>query len=326
MENKQPIISIIVPVYNVEEYLPSCLKSIQNQTFTDFECILINDGSTDESGEICDIICQKDNRFKVIHQKNKGYQTARNTGLNIANGKYIYFIDSDDYVHCQILETLYKAITESNSSLAMVYGKSVYNHDINDTTYSTKNEYMILPQNVLIQNLFSNSETDLQYQVVWNKLYSKDLLKNIRFINTASEDTFFNLEVYLQVDKLALIQTELYYWYQHSTSITHQGINKRFIDVISTYHNCYKYIPTDKYHYKAYCIYKLYKRIFNIRYYTRNTPYEKYAIDKISNIKKDTWKDIWSNKELSFSRKLIITSMYHIPLLYNLFMWYNNRK
>lgn len=91
-------LSIIVPVYNVEEYLPRCLESIANQTFKDFECILVDDGSPDKSGEICDDFAQKDSRFRVIHQKNAGVGAARNVGLNEAKGEWIGFVDSDDWI------------------------------------------------------------------------------------------------------------------------------------------------------------------------------------------------------------------------------------
>ena len=100
------MISVIIPVYNVEKYLDQCLKSVTAQTYTDFECILVNDGSTDKSGEICDNWAKNDNRFKVIHQENQGVSAARNKGIENAQGEYIIFIDSDDWVDTDYLETL----------------------------------------------------------------------------------------------------------------------------------------------------------------------------------------------------------------------------
>ena len=170
-------ISIIVPVYNVENYLPYCLESIQNQTFTDFECILINDGSTDSSGMLCDNICKKDSRFKVFHQKNQGYQTARNTGLQHIHGKYISFIDSDDYIHFQMLEILYKTLTQNpQCSFSMIYGKISYNHIIENKKIEPTPPIKFVKQKDLIKSLYGRNKDELQYQVIWNKLYKKDII------------------------------------------------------------------------------------------------------------------------------------------------------
>lgn len=174
MENKRPTISIIVPVYNVEEYLPYCIRGIQNQTFTDFECILIDDGSTDNSEKICDNICKEDHRFMVIHQENQGYQTARNTGLHKATGSYISFVDADDFIHPQMIEILYQALSKDSScSFSMAYGEKVYNHAI-ETRRIENPTTRIIHQAEMIKNLFGG--ISLPFQVVWNKLYTK---KNI---------------------------------------------------------------------------------------------------------------------------------------------------
>ena len=118
------LISIIVPVYNVESYLPYCLESISNQTYTHFEAILVDDGSTDTSGVICDDYCKKDTRFTVIHQENQWLSGARNTGLSAAKGDFFCFVDSDDYIHPRYLEVLYNALEQTGCDVAMVGRKS----------------------------------------------------------------------------------------------------------------------------------------------------------------------------------------------------------
>ena len=110
-------ISIIVPIYNVEKQLSTCIESILNQTFMNFELILVDDGSPDKCGEICDEYEKKDKRIKVIHKKNGGLSDARNAGLNIATGKYIGFVDSDDIIHPQMYEKLYNCINKYNSDI-----------------------------------------------------------------------------------------------------------------------------------------------------------------------------------------------------------------
>lgn len=116
-----PKISVIVPIYNVERYLSECINSILRQTFSDFECILVNDGSTDICGEICNNYQKIDNRIQIIHQSNKGVSAARNIGINIAKGEYITFIDSDDIIHHSYLYYLYNTAKKYNTDLVQCF-------------------------------------------------------------------------------------------------------------------------------------------------------------------------------------------------------------
>ena len=132
-----PVISIIVPVYNVEKYLDNCLKSILNQSFKDFEVILVNDGSKDKSGEICNIYSQKDSRIKVFNMENSGAGKARNKGLDLAQGKYIFFVDADDWLENNALEEHFKYITKYD----MVIGCSKNCYFNEDKLSNSKVEY-----------------------------------------------------------------------------------------------------------------------------------------------------------------------------------------
>ena len=116
--NKE-LISVIVPVFNVEKYLERCVETIVNQTYKNLEIILVNDGSTDNSGELCDELAKKDNRIKVVHKENGGLSDARNTGERESTGEYIIFIDSDDYIHHEMLNTLYTQIVEKNADVSI---------------------------------------------------------------------------------------------------------------------------------------------------------------------------------------------------------------
>ena len=132
-------ISIIVPVYNVEKYLEKCIKSILNQTFTDFELILVNDGSTDKSGVICDNYKNIDDRIIVIHKKNEGLSSARNSGLDIAKGRYIGFVDSDDYINNDMYHKLYEALIKNNSDISICKFVKVY--DDSEMKFSNNDLY-----------------------------------------------------------------------------------------------------------------------------------------------------------------------------------------
>lgn len=172
------MISIIVPVYNVETYLPTCIESILDQTYKDFEILLIDDGSTDNSGNICDEYSKRDNRCIAIHQQNKGVYNARNTGLSHATGEYISFVDSDDYIHPQMLEILYKALQKGDYDFAMVTHKKVFNKlgiiDISGACINT----ITLNRDTLISGLYNKTHiSESDFQAVWNKLYKKHSLK-----------------------------------------------------------------------------------------------------------------------------------------------------
>ncbi len=219
-----PLISIIIPVYNVEKYLPRCLNSVIAQTYTNLEIILIDDGSTDASGKICDEYARKDSRFKILHKGNQGLASARNDGLRMATGEYIGFVDSDDYIEKDMFECLYNLITRDNADISMCdmfierKGKWVESNVI-DTPYKcvTRSEIFKFPI----------------WRVVWNKLYRSSGLKNICFKEGISygEDTLFSFELITNVNKVAIGNKKKYYYAQNNLSITHK-FKKRHIDYL----------------------------------------------------------------------------------------------
>lgn len=162
------MISVIVPIYNVEEYLPACIESILNQTYKDFEILLIDDGSTDNSGKICDKYAGKDKRCIVIHQQNKGLSGARNTGLDNVKGEYISFIDGDDYIHPQMFEILYKEIEKENYDFAMISHKKVFNKLEQNKDIGSDINIINLNRNILISGLYNKTSfSESDFQVVW---------------------------------------------------------------------------------------------------------------------------------------------------------------
>ena len=323
-ENKQPLISVIVPIYNVETYLPFCINSILASTYTNLEIILVDDGSTDSSSRICDDFQAKDPRCKVIHQMNFGLSAARNTGLKYVTGEYISFIDGDDYIHPQMYKTLYHAIKKGDYTFSMIFGKKVYNHNTyqKDIIYieNTNIEYQTINQYQLFQNLYGRGKEELQYQVVWNKLYRADIIKDIFFEKTGTEDTEYNNRVYLRSQKAILVEKEFYFWVQRPTSITHQPINDNYIDRINSYYLSFKQIPLDMHKYQALCLEKMYKTMINVRYHAQYTNYQIKANTTCKKIKDETLNSFVKNKELEIHRKLGLILFYYIPLSYTLFM------
>ena len=281
MEEYNPEISIIVPVYNSEKYLEECIKSILNQTFADFELILIDDGSDDSSGLICDKYAEKDKRIIVVHQENKGICGARNAGLDIARGKYIGFSDNDDYMHSQMYEYLYTAITGSNSDIACCYCKLV-----SDDSYKEEKkirfDYKEVDKKFMYKNLYSNGGNDYQYMTIWNKLIDRNLFNNVRFIDEGNEDLFVNNILFNKASKIVFIESELYFWRQHMDSVSHRKFNERDLKVIETYLKNYEYLKKySSIEYADLCLNKWFKVLLNKRYSSEKTGFETRVKEEI---------------------------------------------
>ncbi len=202
-------VSIIMPVYNVSEKLNKSLNSLINQTYSNIEILLINDGSTDNSGEVCDKYAQNDNRIKVVHKKNGGVSSARNIGLEIATGKYIMFVDSDDYTDEKSCEVMVKAIEKYDvdmvvSSYNTVYNGKVVKHICPEKVYNSV-ESMKDDFRLIYLDCFLNSP--------WNKLFKKEHItkgfdENMRYF----EDYYFVLDYMDNIRNLVTIDTPLYYY------------------------------------------------------------------------------------------------------------------
>lgn len=324
------MISVIVPIYNVEEYLPACIESILNQTYKDLEILLIDDGSTDNSGRISDKYAKQDNRCIVIHQQNKGVSETRNTGLNLAKGEYISFIDGDDYIHPQMLEILYNEIRKGDFDFSMILHKAVWKYNKPQDIIYDKTSKLLLQEH-LMQSLFNQvpSELGLQeidFQVVWNKLYKSEIIGNNRFLKTGTEDTEFNNRIYLKCNKAILVYATTYYWFQRNSSITHQAINPNYIDRANSYYICWQEMPTTREDYRGFCLEKLYKITINIRYYANKSIYKNKANNLALYLINKTQLHFWRNSYIKLYMKVILFIFYKIPILYNLFMWLAEKR
>ncbi|MBQ3730443.1 MAG: glycosyltransferase [Muribaculaceae bacterium] len=264
------MISIIVPAYNVEAYLASCIGSILGSTCRDIELILVDDGSTDGTGIICDEWAAKDERIIVIHQENIGISGARNTGMSRARGNFVAFVDSDDLVHPLMFETLLNAIQSGNYDFSMVLGMSVdegmissFSNDSVDIVPYGK-IFKCISQKKMMCELYA--QDSYQYKVVWNKLYRKSLIEGMRFKDLASEDFEWNNRVFLKARRAILIEKELYCYVQHPESVMHQGLNHAVIDRLNTVMECLNGIPESERGYRANCLIYLYKSFSYVRY------------------------------------------------------------
>lgn len=226
MPCEKPTISIIVPVYNVEKYLPECIESILAQTFTDFELILVEDGSPDNCPALCDAAAEKDARIRVIHQKNGGLSAARNAGLDAARGAWIGFVDSDDYIAPEMYEVLHQAVQSTGADLALCdYA------EVDEAGKPCPPMHVSLSEGELTGQKLLKRASGLMVQLAWNKLYRRAIFTQLRYPEgKLNEDLFLIPEVCLQIQKAVVVPKALYYYVQRGGSIMSGNKTLRHFD------------------------------------------------------------------------------------------------
>lgn len=225
--NEEKVLSVIVPVYKVEPYLKRCIDSIIHQTYKNLQIILVDDGSPDLCGSICDEYTQKDSRIIAVHQKNEGLSGARNNGMLFAKGEYIAFVDSDDWLHPTMYEVLINLIEKNNLDIAKC---SVTSSDGN-------NESQILPRKrnrdkiITGKNVFDLYYTEFLCKVVWNAVYKRKIVNGILSpVGYISEDNYVSGRYLYRSTRMMITSKCLYYYYKNPTSITHSP-HKSLIDI-----------------------------------------------------------------------------------------------
>ena len=228
------LISIIVPIYNVEKYLRQCLDSIMNQTYRNFECLLIDDGSTDNSADICREYASKDSRFRYFEKENGGVSSARNLGIERSGGAYITFIDSDDWVDSDYLEVLYNALIDENADISVSTYKRFHMAENCWYFHSFQRGYekRVFTNQELIDEFIALDNFDYSYRFVCGKLVRKDLLDNIAFneMTTLGEDMEFWLKLYLISNKIVYVNRDSYV-YRIDNGGRHFGLEKLRSDI-----------------------------------------------------------------------------------------------
>lgn len=237
----QPLISVIVPIYKVEQFLPNCVNSILNQTHKNLEIILVDDGSPDNCPKICDEYAEKDSRIKVIHQQNAGLSAARNAGLDIATGEYISLIDSDDFIHPTFLEYLLKILLKNDCDISECSFEKVDENDVlnNNFNFSLNNdEELVIVDNIgALSRIHDDSlEICLKSVVVWNKLYKSNLFKDIRYpVGKQHEDEFTTYQLFNKCKKLISSNKPLHAYVKRNSSIMNSGFKLKRLDALEAY-------------------------------------------------------------------------------------------
>lgn len=224
-------ISVIVPVYNVEQYLERCVDSIINQTYTNLEIILVNDGSTDNSGKLCDELAKKDERIRVIHKENGGLSDARNRGIDESESDLVGFIDSDDYIDSDMYEVLLKNLNDTDADLSMCALYDVYNNT--PEAQVTNKETWKLSSEQAIKMVM---EAKILSVTAVNKLYRKSLFTDLKFeVGKIAEDAFIMIKLLEKCEKIVATNEKKYYYVHRENSITTQKFSTKFLNVIEAY-------------------------------------------------------------------------------------------
>lgn len=222
-----PEISMVVPVYKVEKYLHRCIDSLLQQSFSSFDLILVDDGSPDSCGDICDQYAKIDDRIHVIHQQNGGLSAARNAGIDWSyqhsNSKWITFIDSDDWVHPQYLSALYESVLKYKTDISVCAYKEITDIDnLQDEDWNNEFVTEWTPEDFFVQH-------HVNAIVAWGKLYKKEYFKTLRYpVGKIHEDEFITYQILFQVSEITFINRPLYYYYINKNGIMKtESLNKR---------------------------------------------------------------------------------------------------
>lgn len=346
IQNKfnKDLISIIIPIYNTERFLRHCLDSVREQTYTNFEAILVDDGSTDGSADICDEYCNQDERFKVFHRENHGVGQSRNFALDQARGEYIAFLDSDDSYHPQFLEILHETVRDTGQLVAMcAYHEIKETHTIKPAPVPDPSaiNVQIISQHDAMAYITGSKKSSVKlktplvvsFHVITNKLYHSSLFDLRRFTRNMAEDTEMNISVYLEIPTLAYVPLELYFMTQRAGSLTRSSKNRVMIFVIKEYFDSYRRLLQCKYPlYEKWFIGNYYNRFLSRRALVMGSPDEQATVEYFGKLVKEfypdfkrlipwyrrwTWNFLWRQPQLCH---LIIVKFPHVflPLVWRL--------
>lgn len=296
---RNPKISIIIPIYNVEPYLRGCLNSVLGQTYQNLQIILVDDGSQDDCGAICDGYAAQDGRIQVIHQENSGVALARNAGLDLANGEWVGWVDSDDVVHCDFVKSLYNACVDLKADISMCGFCS---------------DYILMGERPSTPKLYSGYEmsealsldSSGAFGVVWNKLYARKLFEGIRFpAGRIHEDEATVYQLFWKAKRCAVLESQLYCYRRRQGSIVTSDFSEKNLDAARAYQERIAFYENRgakrlSEHTKAVYCYFLRRHLKEIQ---KGLEDSKFWIQEMQKAYRDV---LWSN-EVALKKKLSLT-------------------
>lgn len=303
-----PEISVIVPVYKVENYLKKCVNSILAQTFTDFEVWLVDDGSPDNCGLICDEYARSDSRVRVIHKPNGGLSDARNAALEKLSGRYVFFVDSDDWIANDALETTYEAIMRTGAKVATGNAVSVNEDGRISSLYEPVQEETVLRGKEMLSTLLRPN--------AWNRLYDSSLFQGVRYPKgRLYEDVFVYHKILDQIDSMVLTGKVSYYYLVREGSIMNTQYNICFTDIIDAVYERACWLD-------SICEYELanetkmfvYSQVaVAFAYLDKTKPECKKRLEEVKQIYGSVFKDLMASKKVSVKQKIRLLVLRYMP-------------
>lgn len=315
-------LSIIVPIYNVERYLERCIISILNQTYINFELILVNDGSTDNSKDICEKYLSIDNRIKLINKKNGGLSSARNTGIELAIGEYIAFVDSDDYINKYMYEVLITTLKKDKSDMVICGYNKV---DQNEANFQEINNYIDV-NNVLASKISKVEALDKlliegeKFVFAWNKIYKRKLFNELRYKNgKIYEDEFLAHRVLYKCNKVSVINEKLYFYIQRDGSIINSKFTTKRFDKVYALKERIDFLKEKNLLELKEKAEKSFVDYFIWNYFVAYQRLENVNSDliKLKNEFNKVFFEILKNTKISWKEKLTLSLLYISPKAYN---------
>ena len=319
----RPIISVVVPVYNVEKYLEKCVKSICQQTFKEIEIVLVDDGSKDNSGKLCDELAKVDDRIKVVHKNNGGLSDARNVGIKVAAGDFIGLVDSDDYVASDMYEILYRNLIREHADVAVCTAYSCYEDKVlpyQKAGYETMSG---------IEFLGRTLSGDCVIVSACCKLYKKKLLLDTQFQKgRLYEDAFILGELFSKVDKVVVEYSPKYYYVHHAGTITTNSYTAKNKDYIKAYeinkkivqNLCPKYMEAAQYR-----LFRAYYELADLALLSETAEAQK-DLRQFKKFLKDNFWSIWGNKYVVNTRKIAVFLILLNQKIYRRILIEKNKK
>lgn len=313
---EKEIISIIVPVYNVEQYLNKCIESICCQSYAELEIILVDDGSTDGCGQICDSWGIKDKRIKVVHKNNGGLSEARNVGIELSSGSWIMFIDSDDFIAIENVEILYREAIDNNCEISVCNIVRVYDDGTYEPFYSPTDCVKVLDGDERFKTLRQPS--------VCNKLFKRTLFEKVRFpVGKFYEDTFVYHLLAYKANKIVLTGNEGYFYFLRKESILGKPkYTDRYFDFIEAVYMRMTYLLENnvEYYGEEACL-SLYAAVSDCEKYVIKTPENRDAIIKMYQYYRAAYKHLIKKANIDKKQKLRLIMLRYFPKLHSIIFY-----
>lgn len=314
------LVSIIIPVYNLENYIENCLSSVMNQSYKELEILCIDDGSTDRSAEKIKCLAEQDSRIKYLYRENAGVSAARNKGLDEASGDYVMFVDGDDYIHYQAVEILLDTLMKTECDIACSLYKTVSNTDDCDRLKAITN-YNCSPVDYPQIFTAGRYEKDPIGTRIWGKLYKRSITLKAEFPADicVAEDVFYLIKLFDCNAKVSLVNKELYYYYERQNSAVRSKYDLKYLTHVKAFDMlCEALENSNNTFLKSYSLQCLYRAIFYNKTMAFKTSYEDTVFIECRKIGKKWLSIFLKDKGTSLKTKVMFSAFFFSRRLYEL--------